>query len=238
MDLREAGLRKSTLVKFLAEHQQTKNLLTEWAGDKKLVIANFYFWNASTNQSQKSQRGLLRTILYQILRQCPELIQTAYQEQWIALTSDGKVLKESRDELLTVPALLKTLRNISTTASDVKFCFFLDGLDEFDGRPADIIELVDILKAFPNVKTCISSRPWNEFEDRFGNDSPWKLYVQDFTRGDIQLYVEENLGTNSRFRQLVKEDPDCTQFVQNIVWEADGECFYGSSSLLAPFLTA
>ncbi|PMD37788.1 hypothetical protein L207DRAFT_514949 [Hyaloscypha variabilis F] len=217
------GSGKSTLMKFVAEHEQTKSYLVEWSGDKKLVIANFYFWNASTHQSQKSQRGLLRTILYQILRQCPELIQTAYREQWIALTSDGKVLKESRDELLTVPALLKTLRNISTsTASDTKFCFFLDGLDEFDGRPADIIELVDILKTLQNVKTCVSSRPWNEFEDRFGKDSPWKLFVHEFTRGDIHLYVEETLGTNSRFQQLLKEDPECPNFVWSIVWDADG----------------
>ncbi|PMD57951.1 uncharacterized protein K444DRAFT_614646 [Hyaloscypha bicolor E] len=217
------GSGKSTLIKFVAEHEQTKRCLEEWAGDKKLAIANFYFWNASTHQSQKSQRGLLRTILYQILRQCPELIQMAYHDQWIALTSDGKVLKESRDELLTVPALLNTLRNISTsTASDTKFCFFLDGLDEYDGRPADIVELVDILKSFQNVKTCVSSRPWNEFEDRFGNDSRWKLYVHDFTRYDIHLYVQETLGENSRFQQLQNEDPKCPNFVWNIVDEADG----------------
>ncbi|KAE9364168.1 hypothetical protein N431DRAFT_563558 [Stipitochalara longipes BDJ] len=217
------GSGKSTLMKFVAEHEQTKSFLAEWAGDKKLVIANFYFWNASTHQSQKSQRGLLRTILYQILRQCPELIQTAYRERWIALTSDGKVLKESRDDLLTVPALLRTLQNISTsTASDTRFCFFLDGLDEFDGRPADIIELVNILKSFQNVKTCVSSRPWNEFEDCFGNDSPWKVYVEDFTRNDIRLYVEETLGANPIFQQLLNEDPRCPDFVWNIVREADG----------------
>lgn len=217
------GSGKSTLIKFVAEHEQTKSYLKEWAGDKKLVIANFYFWNASTHQSQKSQRGLLRTILYQILRQCPELIQMAYRDQWIALTSDGKVLKQSRDELLTVSALLDTLRNISTsTAPDTKFCFFLDGLDEFDGRPADIIDLVDILKNFQNVKTCVSSRPWNEFEDRFGNDSHGKLYMQDFTRNDIHLYVKETLGKNSRFQQLLKEDPQCPNLVWDIVGEADG----------------
>jgi hypothetical protein len=217
------GSGKSTLIKFVAEHERTKIYLTEWAGDKKLVIANFYFWNASTQQSQKSQRGLLRTILYQILRQCPELIQMAYRDQWIALTSDGKVLKESRDELLTVPALLNILRNISTsTASDTKFCFFLDGLDEYDGRPTDIIELVDILKSFQNVKTCVSSRPWNEFEDRFGKDSEWKLYMQDLTRDDIHLYVEDSLSENSRFQQLQKEDPQCPDFVSGIVSEADG----------------
>jgi hypothetical protein len=217
------GSGKSTLLKFVADHEQTNRYLGEWAGSKKLITANFYFWNAATHRSQKSQPGLLRTILYQILRQCPELIQIAYPDQWVALSSDGKVLKESRDELLTIPALLNTLRNISTsTASDTKFCFFLDGLDEYDGRPADIIELIDILKTFQNVKTCVSSRPWNEFEDRFGNNSPWKLYMHDLTRDDIRLYVGDTLGKNARFRQLQREDPQCPNFVGNIVREADG----------------
>lgn len=75
------GSGKSTLIKFVAEHDQTRRHLQAWAGHKKLVTANFYFWNASTHNSQKSQRGLLRTILYEILRQCPELIQIAYHDQ-------------------------------------------------------------------------------------------------------------------------------------------------------------
>ena len=139
------------------------------------------------------------------------------------MTSDGKVLRESLDELLSVPALLKTLRNISTTtASDTKFCFFVDGLDEYDGRPSDIIELVDILKSFQNVKTCVSSRPWNEFEDHFGKENPWKLYMQEHTKNDIRLFVEDTLGENERFQQLKKDDPQCPNFVRNIVYEADG----------------
>lgn len=217
------GSGKSTLMKFVAAHETTQRFLKEWAGDKKLVIANFFFWSASKHRSQKSQKGLLRTILYQILRQCPELIQMAYQDQWIAMTSDGRVLKETRDELLTVPALLKTLKKISiSTASDTKFCFFLDGLDEYDGRPADIIELVDILKSFHNVKTCVSSRSWNEFEDHFGKNFPWKLYIHEFTRDDIRLYVQDTLSKSPRFQQLREEDPQCPNFVHNIVDHADG----------------
>jgi hypothetical protein len=74
------GSGKSTLLKFVADHEQTSRYLGEWAGSKRLITANFYFWNAATHRSQKSQQGLLRTILYQILRQCPELIQVAYPD--------------------------------------------------------------------------------------------------------------------------------------------------------------
>jgi len=210
-------------MKFMAAHEETKSHLKGWAGDKKLITASFFFWNASTHRSQKSQNGLLRTILYQILRQCPELIQVAYTDYWIAMRSDGRVLKESCADLLTVPALLNALRNISTSMDlDAKFCLFMDGLDEYDGRPAEIIELIDILQAFPNIKACISSRPWNDFEDRFGNNSPWKLYMQDVTKNDILLYVEDKLGQNSRFRQLRTEDSQCPNFINNIVWRANG----------------
>jgi hypothetical protein len=210
-------------MKFVSVPEQTKCHLEEWAGDKKLVIANFYFWTASTHQSQKSQCGLLRTILYQILRQCPDLIQLAYHNEYTLMTSDGKVSYDSLDELLTVPSLLDRLRKISTsTISDTKFCFFLDGLDEYDGKPADIIELVDILNAFQNVKVCVSSRPWNEFEDHFGHQQSRKLYMQDLTRDDIRLHVEETLGSNTLFQQLRWEDSQCPDFVQNIVNAADG----------------
>jgi hypothetical protein len=217
------GSGKSTLMKFVAEHQKTRDHLYEWAGGKKLIIAKFYFWSASTHRSQKSQQGLLRSMLYQILRQCPKLIQVAYLEQWIAMTSDGKILRESRNQLLSVPALLNALRTISTaTASDTNFCFFVDGLDEYEGRPSDIIELVNILKSFENIKACVSSRPWNEFEDHFGRDSPWKLYMHELTRNDIHLYVEDTLGENQKFQQLRKDDPQCPDFVWNIVSDADG----------------
>jgi hypothetical protein len=139
------------------------------------------------------------------------------------MTSDGQVLRGSRDQLLSFPALLDTLRKISTTtASDTKFCFFIDGLDEYEGAASDVIELVDILKSFTNIKTCVSSRPWNEFENHFGKDSPWKLYIHELTRNDIRLYVEDTLGENKRFQQLRQDDPQCPDFVWNIVTEADG----------------
>lgn len=217
------GSGKSTLLKCVASHDKTRAHLEEWAGDKRLVTASFFFWNASTHESQKTQRGLLRTLIYQILRQCPELIQEAYQDQWIAMTSDGAVLQESRDELLTVPALLRTLKTISnTTNSSTKFCFFIDGLDEYNGRPADIIELIRILKSIPNVKTCISSRPWNDFEDRFGGDASRKIYIHEYTREDIRRYVQETLGEHPRAKQLIREDPECPHFVSDIVNRADG----------------
>jgi hypothetical protein len=46
--------------------------------------------------------------------------------------------------------------------------------------------------------------------------------MHDLTRDDIRLEVEDTLGKNARFRKLQKEDPQCPNFVRNIVSEADG----------------
>jgi hypothetical protein len=46
--------------------------------------------------------------------------------------------------------------------------------------------------------------------------------MQDLTRNDIYLYVQDTLGENKRFQQLRKEDLQCPDFVEALVKEADG----------------
>ncbi|KAI1418856.1 hypothetical protein F5Y12DRAFT_789534 [Xylaria sp. FL1777] len=69
----KAGSGKSTLMKFICSHATTMELLRVWAGSKRLITAKFFFWNAGT-LLQKSREGLLRSLLFEILRKCPELI--------------------------------------------------------------------------------------------------------------------------------------------------------------------
>lgn len=59
------GSGKSTLIKYLSDHPTTAKILRSWAGEAKLYIASFYFWNAGSNL-QKSQEGLLRGLLYEV----------------------------------------------------------------------------------------------------------------------------------------------------------------------------
>jgi hypothetical protein len=44
-----------------------------------------------------------------------------------------------------------------------KFCFFVDGLDEYEGDHRDIIQIMDVLSASTKMKICVSSRPWSIF---------------------------------------------------------------------------
>ncbi|PWY72732.1 hypothetical protein BO83DRAFT_361508 [Aspergillus eucalypticola CBS 122712] len=215
------GSGKSTLMKFLAGHEQTQQHLKTWSGDNKLVVASFYFWSAAKDSLQKSQTGLLRSILYQILCQCPELIRVAFPAQWSQSISSVTGLAETR---FSIGELLEAFEKVTTALATykIRFCFFVDGLDEYEGRPADIIQLVEYLRSSPNIKACVSSRPWNEFEYSFGKGNQWKLYIHDLTSDDIRIYVEDRLGKHERFRELQVSDDNSPNFVKSIVRTAQG----------------
>ena len=69
----KAGSGKSTLMKYLVQSPQTDVVLHNWAGGRELYVASFYFWVTGTRM-QKSQEGLLQSIVYGFLSQEPALI--------------------------------------------------------------------------------------------------------------------------------------------------------------------
>jgi hypothetical protein len=75
----KAGSGKSTLMKHIFDSQRTRKDLATWANtsetddDSPLCFATLFFWNSGTIE-QKSQMGLLRSLLYQVLRTCPNLV--------------------------------------------------------------------------------------------------------------------------------------------------------------------
>lgn len=60
-------------MKYLLDHQRTKELLYAWAQSDSLVIGSFFFWNTGS-EMQKSKEGMLRSLMYQILSKHRELI--------------------------------------------------------------------------------------------------------------------------------------------------------------------
>lgn len=69
----KAGSGKSTLMNYICNHDRKVELLTQWSADRQLLTPTFFFWNAGSDQ-QKTIDGLLRSIIYQILTECRELI--------------------------------------------------------------------------------------------------------------------------------------------------------------------
>ena len=73
-------------------------------------------------------------------------------------------------------------------------CLFIDGLDEVDPNEGqvELIKLLETLRAQPNVKLCVSSRPEPILQDSL-KFYP-KLRLQDLTEEDIRQMVEDDLS--------------------------------------------
>ncbi|KAI0425233.1 hypothetical protein F5Y09DRAFT_335150 [Xylaria sp. FL1042] len=108
----KAGSGKSTLMKFICAHTTTVELLRVWAGNKRLITAKFFFWNAGTIL-QKSREGLLRSLLFEILRKCPELIPRVSQgNQKTPFRRRGPYSQTDDDELWSQEELMHAYRNL------------------------------------------------------------------------------------------------------------------------------
>lgn len=120
------GSGKSTLMKHIAHHQQTIDRLREWSQGHEVIKAQFYLWSASRNSLMKSQEGLLRSILFQILREAPSLIPSAFPEQWEALTQIQSSRSGQMHDIPGITELMKAFSRVSTEMKDfrLKFCFF------------------------------------------------------------------------------------------------------------------
>ncbi|KAF2441831.1 hypothetical protein P171DRAFT_465451 [Karstenula rhodostoma CBS 690.94] len=212
------GSGKSTLMKYLYEEQRTREALHVWADGSKLVMAAFFFWSVGTPM-QKSQEGLLRCLLFEIFRRCPDLIATACPERWIAedTSTDGEGwdLAELSDVIFRIFS--------SEHASTTKFCFFIDGLDEYEGRHLDIVRILDTLaSSTQSVKVCVSSRQWNVFEDAYGRDASRLLYLEDLTRGDIEDYVRSKFEEHTAITMFSIAEDGYDGLIEDIVNKAEG----------------
>jgi len=196
----KAGSGKSTLMKFICQHEQTRSQLKTWAGSGELVVAEYFFWNSGT-QLQKSQEGLLRSILYEILQTSPALARRMVSE--LAPTHGLALSAHGDSDFWTLEQLTRVYNGLMLSENTVKFCFFIDGLDEFKGGSFELVRTIRELSNYPSVKICVSSRPWAEFVNAFGRDNPWHIRLEDFTENDIRAYVHDRFNESEQFQLLV-----------------------------------
>lgn len=217
----KAGAGKSTLMKYLTEHSHTREMLVEWA-EGKLIIAKHFFWRPGT-PLQKSQDGLFRSLLLQILMKRPNLIPLVCAERWTSPYLDS-ALPWSHSELVKAMEVLKSGMADATKSADFDFklCLFIDGLDEFDGDHFELVKVLSELTRPTRAKMCVSSRPWLEFLDAFGK-TRWMIQVEDLTRQDMLLYVSDHLEADMKFAKLRARDAEsAADLVSNVVARAEG----------------
>lgn len=194
----KAGSGKSTLMKHLLNHTRTRELLRAWAGDCPLVVASFFFWYSGSDL-QKSQIGLLRSLLYQCLTDYRELIPIVLAE-----TARIEITELLRYWTLT---RLKSafIRLLEQKSIPLKICLFMDGLDEYEGDHFEIAELFKLVAGVEQVKVCVSSRPLLVFDRALKSFSG--LILQHLTHDDIRKYVRNRLSINKRMKELEHEEP-------------------------------
>ena len=214
----KAGSGKSTLMKYLVSEPRTESILQTWAGNEALVVAKFFFWNAG-NDMQKSQEGLLQSLLHEILSRCPQLMESVCPSRWQRFDLYDTSFSDpwTKWELIESFDLLSRVPNLTS-----KFCFFIDGLDEYQGDHFDLIQTVRRLAGSSSIKICLSSRPWEEFTDAFGRDKNRTIILQDLTRRDIQLYVHDALKKHQYFAKRQEADPRLNELVEELEDRAQG----------------
>ncbi|KAH8749153.1 hypothetical protein BGZ57DRAFT_935097 [Hyaloscypha finlandica] len=202
------GSGKSTLMKFVYENQRTTQGLEKWAGTAKLYTASYYFWNQGT-EMQKSGIGLFQSLLYQILKSAPDLITSVCQDRLDHEVWEMEDLNDIFKQIARHPKL------------NAKFCFFVDGLDEYDGEEKDIIKLLQALSISRHIKICASSRPGRQYES-FLRSYGRTFDIAHFTKGDMRRYIETHLQASTNWRSLVASDPACQDIINEISARAGG----------------
>ncbi|KAF9774685.1 hypothetical protein IL306_007285 [Fusarium sp. DS 682] len=216
----KAGSGKSTLMKYLHEHERTHDLLRTWADGSELILAGFFFY-ALGRPEQKSQSGLLRSLLYQILYYDPSVTKDVLPHVW----REASYKTEENLENLEPPSVAEmtsALRDLcSTIHADKKLFFLIDGIDEYEGKDLDVAKFISDLGSFPNVKILVSSRPHPAFVTAFSQGP--KMSLQDLTKHDVVSYVIDTVTSHPYMVTMSRLKPqEVDKITQKLVHNASG----------------
>ena len=137
----KAGSGKSTLMRYIFNDPRNLHYVRTWSGYVELDTGAFFFWNSGSTE-QRSHTGLLRSLLYEILKKKANLLPAIFPDEW---TEDCSMLERSKltggkwelaDRKWTLPPLKQAFTRLTTfDIIHSNQCFFIDGLDEYEGRP-------------------------------------------------------------------------------------------------------
>lgn len=203
------GSGKSTLMKYILESPQTIKQL-RYANCNDWILSGFFIHGRGT-AIEKSFKGLLCRLLYDILQQVEKLNSIAYPLYALEAKSCG----------WTVRSLQKCLREIiGQRTVHFNLCFFVDALDEFDDDHWRLAEFLVEISRLPipevvNFKICIASRPWNVFYDIF---QPFDGFsIHEYTHKDIEVYSATKLKFVAHNQDTVS--PLCKSDIMNRICE-------------------
>lgn len=217
------GSGKSTFMKFIVNQPQTRELLVSWAGQSSaLATASHFFWITGTPM-QKSWQGLLQSLLFEICRQHAVLVLPVICPTRWAIAQAGDLAAAT--EAWSVTELTNAFRRLaSATPMPLRFCLFIDGLDEYDSDHAELCIVLRDMARSPHIKLCVSSRPWGVFEHYFGGKTGQRLNIHDLTGRDIRHFVADEFQSHPRWEEAVSRGVvgEEKKLIERIADQADG----------------
>ncbi|GAP87100.1 putative P-loop containing nucleoside triphosphate hydrolase [Rosellinia necatrix] len=228
------GSGKSTLMKYICRNRATGDLLAKWSGDNELLIARFFFWRMGTDE-QKSMRGLIRSLLHQVLGRVPKLSRVIFSREIRQRLVDGLQKNFSAgldsDEIIAAFSRLVEVPASSQPGQalgGIRICLFVDGLDEFDNTKVtqSYRDLVSRLcnwttNSDGRVKICVSSRAEAPFMEML--DESKRFTLQNLTWEDINLYIGRSIERNLKFQTRQRKWPEeYNKLVNDIINSANG----------------
>ena len=174
------------------------------------IVLRFFFDFRGGKGITNSFEGLLRSLLYQLIREMPRV--------------DGLGLDDSQDDPISgwpEPKLGDTLRRLLESAKK-GVCILVDGLDEYEG---DLVKLCKFLSSLATsddsqetpIKICVSSRP-EPVPAQLLQRLP-QLSMSDHNTSGIQVYCSLTLR---ELEPMVLEGLDISQITQTIAKRAEG----------------
>ncbi|KAL8310454.1 hypothetical protein RB597_010336 [Gaeumannomyces tritici] len=175
------GSGKTTLMKYLAQHEQTQSLLGIWSPGA-IVVSHFFWWNGT--QMERSIKGLLCSLLYQLLTKSEiSLICILRKDPTIPVTEAAMDWSQQDLQSMLLDVMANYPRSIAV---------FVDGLDEVleaDGL-LKLMEVIDTLGKplglEGKVKLCLSARPYPLIVDRLSN-CPHIPHLDVLNKADFRL---------------------------------------------------
>ncbi|KAG6355404.1 hypothetical protein INS49_003366 [Diaporthe citri] len=216
------GSGKSTLMRFALEDSRTMSL--QRSKSKHYPMA-YFFHLRGKSLVQKSLRGMLMELLYQILQQYPrsfELISPIFlnlkrlNQSW-----DIQSLSQAILHIPHIPPAVSGRRD--------RITLFIDALDE-NQKQDDNNTLLDIFDSLirtyrsvrdkpdaPVLKICLASRPWPIFQKRLGDELRVPSFaIHNYTAEDIQQYTESRLFTSKEMLEVFNER-------QSAIWKLSAD---------------
>jgi hypothetical protein len=190
---------KSTLMKYLLSRSSGADKLWTCSDTREVIFVGHFCWVAGST-SQRSLQGLLQSVLYQVLQADLALVPVACSSQWSSGSSPTQWHEKDLWSCLFA----------AVQASDKRFCFFIDGLDELQPERDHVLlsKALNRLSSHGNVKVVVSSRPWAAFERDLKHDD--RIFtMQENNRLAIIRYIRNELNTHAIDESFTQVSWDC-----------------------------